>query len=69
MNKEISFYKIKIKRSNKLKMFSLIFFKNQENKKLKLQQHKSWIYKQKLVFILIIIDDVIMLISSKKYMT
>ena len=33
MNKEMSFYKIKIK-SNKLKMFSLIFFKNEENKKL-----------------------------------
>jgi len=43
-------------------MFSLIFFKNEENKKLKLQQHKRWIYKQKLIFILIIIDDVIMLI-------
>jgi len=31
----MSFYKIKIKKSNKLKMFSLIFFvKNEENKKL-----------------------------------
>jgi len=38
-------------------------------KNLTLQQHKCWIYKHKLVIIFIIIDDVIMLISSKKYKT
>jgi len=34
MNKEMSFYKIKIKKNNKLKIFNLLFCNNEENKKL-----------------------------------